>query len=76
MAIAIIGVYSYSKLAVDLLPDLGTNNILVLTSYEGASASDIETNVTKPLENVLNGVSNLKYQRQLKGECICYCVGV
>lgn len=60
VAIAIIGVYSYSKLAVDLLPDLGTNNILVLTSYEGASASDIETNVTKPLENVLNGVSNLK----------------
>ncbi|HPB57186.1 MAG TPA: efflux RND transporter permease subunit [Bacteroidales bacterium] len=61
VAIVIIGVYSYSKLAVDLLPDLGTNNILVLTSYEGASASDIETNVTKPLENVLNGVSNLKH---------------
>lgn len=61
VAIAIIGIYSYSKLSVDLLPDIGTNNIMVLTNYQGASASDIETNVSKPLENVLNSVSNVKH---------------
>ncbi len=61
VAIAIIGLYSYTKLSVDLLPDFGTNTIMVLTNYQGASASDIETNVTKPLENVLNSVSNLKH---------------
>lgn len=61
VAIAIIGLYSYTKLSVDLLPDFGTNTIMVLTNYQGASASDIETNITKPLENVLNSVSNLKH---------------
>lgn len=61
VAIAIIGIYSYSKLSVDLLPDLGTNTIMVLTNYQGASPSDIESNVAKPLENVLNSVSNVKH---------------
>ena len=33
---------------------------MVMSSYQGASAEDIETNLTKVLENSLNGVSNLK----------------
>lgn len=32
-----------------------------MTSYNGASAQDIEQNVTRPLENVLNSVENLKH---------------
>ena len=32
-----------------------------MTAYPGASASDIENNVTRPLENTLNAVSNLKH---------------
>ena len=34
---------------------------MVMTSYAGASAADIEMNVSKPLENVLNSVSDLKH---------------
>ncbi len=60
VAIVIFGIFSLSRLSVDLLPDIETNTILVMTSYNGASASDIEMNVSKPLENVLNTVSNLK----------------
>ncbi len=60
VAIAIIGVFCYTKLPVDLFPDMGENNIMVFTTYPGASAADIENNVTKPLENVLNSVSDLK----------------
>jgi HAE1 family hydrophobic/amphiphilic exporter-1 len=33
---------------------------MVLTTYQGASAADVETNVTRPLENSLNTVANLK----------------
>ena len=61
VAIAIIGIYSLSKLAIDFLPDMGSNTIMVFTNYQGASAIDIENNVTKPLENVLNSVSDLKH---------------
>lgn len=60
VAVAIIGVFSLSKLPIDLFPDMGENTIMVFTTYPGASAADIENNVTKPLENVLNSVSDLK----------------
>lgn len=61
VAIVIMGLFSLSRLPVDLLPDIETNTIMVMTSYPGASASDIENNVSRPLENVLNTVSNLKH---------------
>lgn len=61
VAIVIFGLFSLSKLSIDLLPDIDTNTIMVMTSYPGASAADIEVNVSKPLENVLNSVSNLKH---------------
>jgi HAE1 family hydrophobic/amphiphilic exporter-1 len=60
-AIVLFGLFSYSRLPVDLLPDIDTNVIMVMTAYPGASASDIENNVSRPLENILNTVSNLKH---------------
>ncbi|MDR1602544.1 MAG: efflux RND transporter permease subunit [Tannerella sp.] len=61
IAVVIFGLFSLSRLPIDLLPDIETNTIMVLTYYPGASASDIENNVTRPLENTLNSVSNLKH---------------
>lgn len=60
IGIVVMGLFSYSQLAVDLMPEIETNQISVITAYPGASASDIETNVTRPLEDVLNQVENLK----------------
>ena len=60
-AVVVFGLFSLSRLSVDLLPEIETNTIMVMTAYPGASASDIEMNVTKPLENVLNSVSDLKH---------------
>ena len=61
VTVAILGIFSLTKLSTNLFPDMGENTILVVTSYSGASAADIETNVSKPLENTLNSVSNLKH---------------
>lgn len=61
VTIAILGLFALSKLSINLFPDMGTNSIMVMTSYSGASAEDIETNITKTLENTLNGVSDLKH---------------
>ena len=61
VAIAVMGLFSLTRLGVDLMPDIETNAIMVMTAYPGASASDIEMNVSKPLENVLNSVSDLKH---------------
>ena len=61
ITVAILGVFALTKLSTNLFPDMGTNAIMVMTSYSGASAEDIETNITKTLENTLNGVSDLKH---------------
>lgn len=59
-ALIVMGLYSLVKLPVDLYPEMELPFVVVYTSYPGASASDIESNVTRPLESSLNSVSNLK----------------
>ena len=61
VAVVIIGLFSLQKLPIDLYPDIETNTIMVMTSYQGASAEDIEQSVTRPLENTLNSVEHLKH---------------
>ncbi|MGC9355814.1 MAG: efflux RND transporter permease subunit, partial [Mariniphaga sp.] len=56
----VVGIYSLTRLPVDLYPEIELPFLTVFTSYPGASASDIETNVTDLLEDQLNTVSNLK----------------
>jgi HAE1 family hydrophobic/amphiphilic exporter-1 len=60
VAVVILGLYSLTRLSIDLFPEIETNMVLVMTAYPGASAADIETNLSKPLENVLNSVGDLK----------------
>ncbi|MBQ7709354.1 MAG: efflux RND transporter permease subunit [Bacteroidales bacterium] len=60
LAFAILGVFSLVQLPVDNFPDIESNTIMVMSSYPGASAEDVETNLTKLLENSLNSVANLK----------------
>ena len=61
VAVVVFGLFSYSKLPIDQLPDIETNTIMVFTYYNGANASDIENNVTRPLENTLNSCSYIKH---------------
>ena len=61
VAVTIMGLFSLYTLPIDLYPDIDTNTIMVMTTYQGASAQDIEQNVTRPLENTLNSVEHLKH---------------
>ena len=60
VALIVMGLYSLTQLPIDLYPEIELPFIGVVTTYSGASASDIETNVTRPVEDALNSVSNLK----------------
>ena len=60
LALAILGVFSLVQLPIDNFPDIESNVLMVMSSYPGASAEDVENNLTKLLENSLNGVSDLK----------------
>lgn len=60
IAVLVFGGYSLSNLPIDFYPEIEFPAITVITSYSGASAADIETNITKPVENALNAIDNLK----------------
>ncbi|HLO89603.1 MAG TPA: efflux RND transporter permease subunit [Lentimicrobium sp.] len=59
VAIIVVGVYALIKMPVDLYPEIEPPIISVMTTYPGANAGDIETNITKPLEDALNSIDNL-----------------
>ena len=61
IAVALFGIFSLVKLPIDFMPRIDTPYIMVITAYPGASAEDIEENISKPMENALNGVDNLKH---------------
>ena len=61
IAVIIIGVYSFLKLPIDQFPEMDPPYITVMTTYPGASASEMETNVTKIMENALTSVDHLKH---------------
>lgn len=60
VAVILFGLFSYNRLAVDLYPEIDPPYISIFTFYQGANAEDIETNITRLLEDNLNTVSNLK----------------
>ena len=60
VAVMVIGLYSLKQLPIDQYPEIEPPYISVMTSYPGANASEVETNVTRLLENSLNSVDGLK----------------
>ena len=60
VAVLVMGIYSLINIPIDLYPEMDPPYITVMTTYSGANAADIETNVTKILEDALNSVDKLK----------------
>ena len=59
VALAIAGIMSYSKLKYDLLPKIEVPIVSITTIYAGASAADVESSVTKVLEDALSSLENV-----------------
>ncbi|UHG92015.1 efflux RND transporter permease subunit [Spirosoma oryzicola] len=55
----LFGALSYQQLSYNLLPKFEANVISVLTTYRGASADEVETNVTKRIEDALSSLEGL-----------------
>lgn len=55
----LFGFLSYQQLSYNLLPKFEANVISVATVYRGASASEVETNVTKRIEDALSALEGL-----------------
>ena len=59
IAVIVFGLFSVGKLGIDQYPEVEVPYISVITMYPGGNAEDIETNITRILEDQLNSVDNL-----------------
>lgn len=55
-----VGLFSFSNLLVDLFPNISKPLITIETEYKGASAKEIEVDVTKKIEDALSSLSSIK----------------
>jgi hydrophobic/amphiphilic exporter-1 (mainly G- bacteria), HAE1 family len=60
VAVMVFGIFSLVQLPVDLYPEIELPAITVFTQYNGANAADIETNITKPIEDAMSSISAMK----------------
>ncbi|MFT3738750.1 MAG: efflux RND transporter permease subunit [Breznakibacter sp.] len=58
--LGLLGISYYTKLNYDLIPKLSMNQISISTTYPGASANEVESSVTKVLEDALASLENVK----------------
>lgn len=59
-ALLVLGIFSYFKLPAELNPKVDFGVISIVTTYPGTSPQEIETLITKPIEDSISGVSGLK----------------
>jgi HAE1 family hydrophobic/amphiphilic exporter-1 len=60
LAVVIFGLLSFNQLALSLMPDISYPSITVRTEYEGAAPEEVETVVSRPVEQELGVVANLQ----------------
>ena len=60
LALLLIGAVSLGGLSLDLLPEINLPVAVVVTSYEGSAPQEVENLITRPLEEVLGTVGNIK----------------
>jgi len=61
----VLGLYSFHRIGVELLPALNTPYVTVSVRYPGAGVEEIEQQVIKPLEDSLSSVAHLKHMTAL-----------
>src|SRR5688572_18709438 len=59
LCLIVLGVMGYNRLGTDLYPDISIPVVVVNTVYKGAGPGEIETQVIKPIEDAVAGISGV-----------------
>ncbi len=68
----VIGVRSYTMLAQDLTPNIDFPFVMVQTIYPGAGPKEIESSVTKLIEDEVGSISNLRQMQSYSREALSF----
>ena len=68
LSLVVVGVFSYFSLGVDLFPKVDVPSVAVIVSDPGASPEEIETEITKKVEDAVNTISMIDEVRSTSSE--------
>ncbi len=68
LSLTVVGIFSFFSLGVDLLPKVDVPTVSVTVNNPGASAEQIETEITKKLEDAVNTISGIDELRSTSSE--------
>ena len=74
VGIVVVGLFAFTKLPVDLFPDVTFPIVTVTVPYPGAGPNEVETLIAKPLEEELSGLSGVKNISSINSEGVCTVV--
>jgi HAE1 family hydrophobic/amphiphilic exporter-1 len=68
VVLIILGMVAFTRLGLDMVPDMESPFISVITSYAGVSSEDIEQNITRPMEQLVATVTGVKELKSISQE--------
>src|SRR5512147_1990416 len=68
LALVTLGIASYRRLAIDMMPDVELPFVRIITVYEGASPDTVEREVSKKIEEAVNPIAGVKHVGSLSRE--------
>ena len=75
VALLAVGGYTLTKIPVELFPDVSFPVVTVTTVYPGAGPNEIETLISKPIEEELSAISGVKIVRSINRESVSTVIG-
>jgi HAE1 family hydrophobic/amphiphilic exporter-1 len=68
--LTLLGIFSYTQLSYELLPKMETNIVTISTVYPGAAPSEVETSVTKKIEDAVASLEGIKAMNSISQESV------
>ena len=70
-ALIILGIYSYTQMNYELLPKITPPVMTITTLYPGGSPNEVETSITKPVEDAVSTLDQIDNITSTSGEGVC-----
>ena len=68
VALVVLGVFSYRDIGVDLMPRTESPTVRIMVRLQGASPEEVESQMTKPIEETVNSIDGIDELRTNSGQ--------
>lgn len=74
IAFVVLGAFSWTRVGIDLMPDFEIPALTIITAYKGAGPKEVETRITKPIEDAVSTVQNVSEVNSISFEGVSMVV--